>query len=107
MVLSVVPACPAGGSTGRYLAPDGGFTARPRTLVTSSMIEEGYGRVHVEHDVSDEKPTSRELEGRYELVDLLSKGGMGAVHRARHRTLDRDVAVKFMSAELRDDPEMR
>ena len=47
------------------------------------------------------------LEGRYELLELLSEGGMGSVWRARHRTLDRTVAIKFMSAALRDDPEMR
>jgi eukaryotic-like serine/threonine-protein kinase len=57
--------------------------------------------------VSSESPTSTALEGRYELEDLLSEGGMGSVWRARHTTLDRLVAVKFMSAALRDDPEMR
>jgi len=47
------------------------------------------------------------LEGRYDLLEQLSEGGMGSVWRARHRTLDRTVAIKFMSAALRDDPEMR
>jgi serine/threonine protein kinase len=47
------------------------------------------------------------LEGRYELIDLLSQGGMGSVWRGRHRVLDRPVAIKLMSVDLRDDPEMR
>ena len=34
--------------------------------------------------------------GSYELVDLLGRGGMGEVWRARHRMLDRDAAIKLV-----------
>ena len=34
------------------------------------------------------------LEDRYELVDLLSRGGMGEVWRGFDRRLDRPVAIK-------------
>jgi hypothetical protein len=47
------------------------------------------------------------LEGRYDLLELISEGGMGAVWRARQRSLDRLVAIKLMSDRMRDDQQMR
>jgi serine/threonine protein kinase len=40
----------------------------------------------------------------YELQTLLGRGGMGFVYRARHRKLDRIVALKLLRADLHDDP---
>lgn len=41
--------------------------------------------------------------GDYELVEVLGAGGMGVVYRARHRLLERDVALKIIAEDARND----
>ena len=44
--------------------------------------------------------------GNYELVDLLGKGAMGRVFRARHVLLGREVAIKVLNPDLAARPDI-
>ena len=45
--------------------------------------------------------------GKYEIVALLGRGGMGAVHKGFDPLLERDVAIKVMLPGIADDPEQK
>ena len=53
-----------------------------------------------------EEPTGL-IAGRYQILELLGRGGMGHVRAGLDRQLDRPVAIKFLRADLADQPKLR
>jgi serine/threonine protein kinase len=47
---------------------------------------------------------SGEVVGNYEVLEEIGRGGMGSIYAAKHKTIDRRVAIKFLSTILTADP---
>jgi serine/threonine-protein kinase len=52
-------------------------------------------------------PQSPKTIGRYDIIELVGRGGMGVLYRARDPVLERDVALKMMLVDFSTDPTAR
>src|SRR5690242_11129881 len=82
--------------------PQAGQTVAP-TGVTAAMPTRATEYLPPQHHLLAEHSV---IGGRYEVVSLLGRGGMGAVYEVIDRFLERRIALKLIRPEFGDDPLM-
>jgi serine/threonine protein kinase len=78
-----------------------GFTVDGAATVTddSTYSHRTRGRVS-QGEEPDLLPPGTVIEGKYEVLTRIGTGGMGSVYRAKHRSLNREVALKVMKPDF-------
>lgn len=76
------------------------IAARIEQLRKQRSAADRVGRISSPGSAAD-APTAFVAESRYEIIEEIGRGGMGVVFEARDRRLDRVVALKRLSEDLR------
>jgi serine/threonine protein kinase len=89
------------------------FERRIEPVKTCPLCSTSYPghHTHCEHDgalliASRDFDPGTVIRGKYRIESLLGRGGMGAVYLAEHLLLGRLRALKFISSELSQDPDL-
>ncbi|MGO8747453.1 MAG: serine/threonine-protein kinase [Thermoguttaceae bacterium] len=80
---------------------------RPQDADTpaSALVQAGKLTVYQVSRIRDGKAKGLAF-GQYVLLEPIGAGGMGQVFKARHRAMNRIVALKILSARLMDSPDL-
>ena len=79
--------------------------AEAATIVrpSSSSTPSSGGDQELTRIEAPDKESARQIWGDFEINELLGAGGMGSVYRGCQISLDREVAIKVLTAQLADD----
>ena len=79
----------------------------PNLAKKAKLIRITDDRNEVSNNMTSNEPSwiGRKLGGRYEIEEILGRGGMSTVYRATDPNLKRKVAIKLIHPHLTDNPE--